>query len=212
MEAYMKALSKSLFLIVLATVAVLVFSSVSFAEEQIGVKIENGVISFLGADVPSGNTKDLNFSFPPDSPKEILAIHGKIYRWKSSRTDQVAYLIPLEYNLGTKTITLLYVSNNKGTQYEPTKITVGGVYNGSEGSAVKPVNDKTDKPWARFYILPEQQNSKLRLAWQAGGDSDFSPVAEIFPRNKQVTQTVEGGGIHFLPLHRIHFYTQSSLF
>lgn len=162
-------------------VAELPISAPAPKKEQEKIKIENGIISFPEADAPSVNIKDLKFSFSSDSPAEILAVRGKIYGWRSSRTDQATYLIPLEYDSGTKSIKLLYVSDNKGTQYKPTQFTAGGVYNGSEGSAVKPVNDKSDKPWARFYILPEKQNSKLRLAWQTGGDADFLPVAELPP-------------------------------
>lgn len=82
---------RDLFSVVLAFV--LVLSSVSFAsaQEQKGVKIENGVISFPEADTPSVNMKDLKFSFPADSPGEILGIQGKIFGKKLHR-EEICFL------------------------------------------------------------------------------------------------------------------------
>jgi hypothetical protein len=124
--------------------------------------------------------KDLKFSFPSDSPTEIKAIQRKIYGSGSSSTGQVIYLIPLEYDLGTKTIKVLYVTNNKGTQWKPAIIKAGGVYNGLEGSALKPVNDKSDNPWVHFYTVPAEKGYNLRLLWaSSGSNTNLRPVAEL---------------------------------
>lgn len=174
----MKVLARCLFLTVFAIV--IMFSSISFAEEQVGVKIENDVISFLGADVPSVNIKDLKFSFPPNSPEEILAIKGKIYGGKSKtgRGDdqRTIYLIPLGYDLETKKIKILYITNNYGTstKINPEKTPLEGMYNGLlEGASLK--------GFVTLYILKPTgtyKEHRIRLRFY-GADGDFPPVAEL---------------------------------
>jgi hypothetical protein len=149
-------------------------------KEQGELKIQNGIISFSEEDTPSVNMNDLKLSFAPDSPAEIKAIQGKIYGSGLSSKGQAIYLIPLDYDTGTKTIKLLYVTNNRGTQWKPAIITAGGVYNGLEGSALKPVNDKSDKPWVHLYTVLVEKGVNLRLLWASSGSvTNLRPVAEL---------------------------------
>ena len=144
------------------------------------IKIENGFVVFPQDNTPDVKIKeDLKFSLSPDSPEEIRAIQGKIYGTKRGEDEKMIYLIPAGYDSGIKKIKLLYVTDNKGTQWKPEKTIIEGIYHGSEGSAVKNINDKSDKPWARLHIISEKQSSKLRLAWETGGNTDFFPVAEF---------------------------------
>lgn len=149
-------------------------------KEKGKIKNENGFIVFPQDNAPDVKIKeDLKFSLSPDSPEEIRAIQGKIYATRRGEDEKVIYLIPTGYDSGTKRIRLLYNTDNKGTQWKPEKTIIEGIYNGSEGSAVKSVNNKSDKPWARLHIFPEKQSLKLRLAWESGGNTDFFPVAEL---------------------------------
>jgi hypothetical protein len=146
---------------------------------KVRVEIQNGVISFPETNAPSVNMKDLKFNFPSDSPKEIKAIQGKIY---GGGIRPMQYLIPLGYDSETKIIRLLKTTANEETKSKPSKYTIGGTYNGSEGTSMKNVNDKPDVPvLLRFYIIPvEQQGYKLRIVWETGGHIvDLSPVAEL---------------------------------
>jgi hypothetical protein len=144
------------------------------------IKVENGFIVFPEDKMPDVKIKeDLKYSLSPEAPEEIVAIQTKIYGTRRPAGDKMNYLIPAGYDSQTKRIKLLYVTNNKGTQWDPIKILIDGIYSGSDGSPVKYVTDKSDKPWARLYILPEKQGFMLRLAWQTGGNADFFPVADL---------------------------------
>jgi hypothetical protein len=122
------------------------------------IKVENGFIVFPEDKMPDVKIKeDLKYSLSPEAPEEIVAIQTKIYGTRRPAGDKMNYLIPAGYDSQTKRIKLLYVTNNK----------------------VKYVTDKSDKPWARLYILPEKQGFMLRLAWQTGGNADFFPVADL---------------------------------
>jgi hypothetical protein len=183
----MKTLLSSLILAVLAVV--LVFSSNSFAEEQGKVRIENGVIYFPEANAPTVTLEEVKTNFPPDSPKEILAIQGKIYAGKIGKESSgrgvrsvgpMQYLIPLGYDPGTKTIRLLKMTANEGTTTKPSKYIIEGVYNGSEGGDLKRANYQTATPeLLRFYIKPMKQGYKLYIFWHTGSDVDLLPVAEL---------------------------------
>ena len=152
--------------------------SESIPEKKRGaVKIENGVIYFPEANAPTVKLDEVKTNFSSDSPKEILAIKGKIYGGGDLPT---TYLIPLGYDTGTKTLRLLKTTANEGTKFKPSKYTIGGVYNGSEGSSMKDVNSKPDAPPVlRFYIMPEKQGYKLHIEWETGGGDDLFPVAEL---------------------------------
>jgi hypothetical protein len=200
----MKILSRSLFLAVL-TVA-LVFSSISFAQEQGKVRIENGIIYFPEADIPTVNMKtDLKFSFSSDSPPEILAIQGKIFGGNAEKTsmgrgggktdERTVYIIPLSYDSVTKLVRLLYTTNNYGTRnLQPSKYIIGGIYGGSEGSDLKNVSSSNEQvPFIRFYVMEkEKQGYILRFRYSGGTtDGDFFPVAELPIPEKKQTSLIE---------------------
>jgi hypothetical protein len=169
-------------------VSLLIFSSVSFAQEQKGIKIENGILSFPEDDTPEVDLKNLRFSFTPDSPAEIKAIQGKIYGSGVDKKGQAIYLIPLAYDSATKEIKLLYVTNNKGTQYKPTKLTSTGTFNGVEGNSIRPIGDNPEKPWAHFYTLPTDIGYNLRLLWASSGSvTNLRPVAQLSLDLKSLT-------------------------
>jgi hypothetical protein len=141
------------------------------------VKIENGTIYFAEANTPTVRLEELKTNFPSDSPKEILGIQGKIY---GGGDRPRTYLIPLGYDTGTKMLRLLKATANEGTNFKPSKYTIGGVYNSSEGSSMKDVNSKPDAPPVlRFYIMPEKQGYKLHIDWETGGGNDLFPVGEF---------------------------------
>jgi hypothetical protein len=153
------------------------------------VKIENGVITFAEPNTPTVKLEEVKTNFPSNSPKEILAIQGSIYggEWRKDDNQwrgQILYLIPLSYDEATKEIRLLYVTNDEAiANSKPRKFIIGGIYNGSEGNAMKPITDKSDKPWARFFniITAKQGDYNLRLFFSSESGADFFPVAKLPP-------------------------------
>jgi CubicO group peptidase (beta-lactamase class C family) len=143
------------------------------------VIIENGIIFFPEDDMQDVNIKELRFSFASDTPAEVLAIKGKVYGKKKVEGQKMMYLIPLEFNAGTRKIRLLYVSDNKGTGSKPVRYPVEGTYDGSNDIVLKPAGSKPDQPWASLYMGPEKQRGNLRLDWDVGGSTPFVPVAEL---------------------------------
>lgn len=163
----------------LVPVAEIPASMILIKKEQEKLRVENGIMIFPEPDMPQVAIKDLKFNFSPDSPSEILSAKGKIFKWESDRTEQVTYLIPLEFDIATSTVKLLYVTNNKGTKYGPVKLVISGVYNGSEGSNVKPEKDKSNNPWAQFYIIPKGNTVEPRLLWPSGNNAYFFFFSEL---------------------------------
>jgi hypothetical protein len=144
------------------------------------MKIEDGIISFPETDVPRVITKDLKLSFPADSPERIRLIQGKIYRFFSENTGQATYLIPLGYDQGTKVIRFLFITNNKGTRFQPARMTIEGIYSESAEIALKPIGIKNDNPWAQLRMVPKDKGLELQLLWPSGSQSDLSFFAELF--------------------------------
>ncbi|HEX2974432.1 MAG TPA: hypothetical protein VHO68_00715 [Bacteroidales bacterium] len=142
--------------------------------------VENGVIVFPENDTPQVILKELKFSFPSDSPTEVLALKGKVYGSTSTKTGQTTYLVPIGFDPKSKVIRLFYVTNNSAQQTpKPVKMTIEGVYKGADGSELKPIHDKSDKPWVKFFIVSIDGVSKPRLLWPNGADYPFFVVAEL---------------------------------
>jgi hypothetical protein len=199
-------------MVFLVTISLLVSSSASFtfAQEQKRVRVENGIVTFSEEDTPNINIKDLKFNFAPDAPEAIKAIQGKVFGSGVDKKGQAIYLIPLEYDSATKVIKLLYVTNNKGTQYKPTKLTAAGVFNGLEGNSIKPVGDNSEKPWAHFYTVPVDKGYNLRLLWASSGSvTNLYPVAEVLADNKNI-KTPQTANATPMPVPKKDIILQSS--
>jgi hypothetical protein len=153
----------------IAEIPVLAATS-SVAVEQKGVKIENGIISFPDQVLQGVTIKlsQLKVNFPPDSPKEILATKGKVFKSDSSSD----YVIPESYNSDTKEI-ILHCIWEKSMSGKPLQLKLAGLFD-PKGSSLKPI-----PPGPITWRLDFLKNGKLRLRSSGGVDFDSTAVAEI---------------------------------
>jgi hypothetical protein len=149
--------------------SVFIFSSVSFAQEQKGVKIENGIISFPDQ-VLQGITvslSELKLNYPPDTPKEILAIKGKIFKDEH----QSNYVIPMGYDSNKKEIGLRCIWESR-MDGKPGKTEMHGLSN-PEVTILRPLVGSSE------FKLNFLKDGKLRLTQSNGHVMNYTPVAEF---------------------------------
>lgn len=171
-------MKKMLVLTVMVLTAALVFSSISIslAEEQKGVRIENGKIFFPEQNVITVELSQLKFNFPQKTPKEILERKEKLFRGEfggSLIKKTTNYVILTSYDSDLNEITLQCVWE-KGVKGEPLQVRLRGSFD-PEGSTLNLV-PPGPITW-RLYFL---KNGNISLRGSHGAEGDFTAIA-LFP-------------------------------
>jgi hypothetical protein len=152
-----------------------------FSEEK-KPEIKDGVITFPESAFPTVSLSKFSFSFPPDSPKEMLNVKGKILRGEMVKEalgrvvhKSVAYLIPLSYKSDTKEISF-YFAWERGTGGKPGQGRIQGVLDLENASTMKFPGASNIAMEYRLYFL---KDSKIRLNASGGSSGDFTPVGNL---------------------------------
>jgi hypothetical protein len=166
----MKTMLRCLVLIVF--IGIFMFFSNAFAQ----VKIENSIIIFPEQSMKSVaiNLSKLKFSFPSNSPKEIMAMKGKLFFGKDISSS--CYIVPLGYDSNTKEINLL-TAWETGPDGKPFNAFLNGPFN-PEGTILRAVIT-VNRRGSVEYTLNFLKNGKFRIRTNLGADSEFTPVAEF---------------------------------
>jgi hypothetical protein len=168
-------------IVLLVAAFLLIFPSVSFAQEQKGVKIDKPFISFLekGLQGITVNLSSLMFIYPVYTPKELLSFKGKIYRGQID--DSTNYLIPLSYSLREREEITFYYILEKGPEGKPTQEFLRGLYDpdGQMGSLLKPQPTSPQPTSSLTFRLYFLKDGKIRLRQSTGPEGDFEAVTEI---------------------------------
>lgn len=175
-----REIMKNALVILLSIIFVALFSyGHGRAEERVTVR--DGVIHFSEQESPDVQLSKIEFNIPPDSPKEILELKGKIYRGECTKGARLArsfkhirFLFLRSFDPKTNLIVFHYVFG-AGASGKPGQDTLAGTY--SPGS---PINLKRGKhiEFDTTYKL-EIQGDKLRFDTGNGWGGDFLPVATI---------------------------------
>lgn len=171
---------KGLFVFVLSLAFCLFVSPVCSAAK--GPEMRDGEIYFPEPDQTVSLSK-LAFSFPPDCPKEILNIRGKIFRGELTRAagprmtgaKNVTYLIPLGYSSDTKEMTVYFVWE-KAYGGKPAQGKLQGLFDLENGSPLRPIGTPHITQEHRLYFL---KDGKLRINVGGGASGDYTTVGNL---------------------------------
>jgi hypothetical protein len=177
---------KRIFLVLVLTMIFCPLAIPSYAEEE-KVDIKDGVIHFPEKDLQTVALSKLTFSFPPDCPKELLNIKGKIFRGELRKTGRdnktytnLSYLIPIGYNSDTKEMTVyLVLEKGYGSAYEvkPYQGRLRGIFDLENGSVLRWVQSFSVK--VQDYKLYFLEKGNLRINRSDGFSAEYSPVGRL---------------------------------
>ena len=172
---------KTLLLVMIVVFCVCSVISPVWSEEK-KPEIKDGVITFPESALPTISLSKLSFNFPPDCPKEMLNVKGKILRGEMVKealgrvvNRSVAYLIPLSYKSDTKEISF-YLAWERGTGGKPGQRRIQGVFDLENASTMKFPGGSDIAMEYRLYFL---KDSKIRLNASGGASGDFTPVGNL---------------------------------
>jgi hypothetical protein len=179
--------------LVMAAVLALVFCTFALPGQAADKKpeITNGVIHFPENGLPDVELSKVKLRFAPDTPPELMAIKGKIYRGeltKAAAGRRVAsysiltYIIPVSYNSTTKEMAV-YVVQDKGygKEYESKAVQgwLKGPFDGQNGSSLKWVLSAGTTIMTQEYKLSFLKEGKLRIVRTDGLGGDYTAVGDV---------------------------------
>jgi hypothetical protein len=179
--------------LVMAAVLALIFCAFALPAEAADKKpeITNGVIHFPENGLPEVELSKVKLRFPADTPPELLAIKGKIFRGELTKGTAgrrvasytlITYIIPVSYNSNTKEMAVLIVQDKGyGKEYESKSVQgwLKGPFDGQNGSSLRWMLSAGTTIMTQEYKLTFLKDGKLRILRTDGFSGDYTAVGDL---------------------------------
>ncbi|HEX2974433.1 MAG TPA: hypothetical protein VHO68_00720 [Bacteroidales bacterium] len=138
-----------------------------------GVIVKNGILTFPEKSLEGMvvNLSKAGFSFPEETPMELIAMKGKIWRG-SLFTKDANYIFPLAYDSSTKEATFYCIWEESAATHKPIQVKLVGVFNPKMFSLRL---KGAPMGWAIYF----QKDLKFVMRSDGGLSAEFSLVGEI---------------------------------
>jgi hypothetical protein len=156
-------------------------------------EVTSGVIHFPENGLPEVELSKIKFRFPADTPAELLAVKGKIFRGELTKSTAgrrvasytiISYIIPVSYNSNTKDMTVFIVQDKGyGKEYESKSVQgwLKGPFDGQNGSPLKWMLSAGNTIMTQEYRLTFLKDGKLRILRTDGMSGDYTSVGDLPP-------------------------------